>query len=67
MKIILYDEKHDKEYKKILIGKNLNWFYELPDEIDLFFEELEEEYNCTLDFTGRKYLGSEDLAKWTSI
>jgi hypothetical protein len=52
MDIILVDEKHNKKYQKILIGKYPMWFYNLPDETDDFFDELEEKYNCSLDFTG---------------
>jgi len=60
MKIILIDEKHNKKYTKVLVGKYPIWFYNLPDESEIFFEQLEEKYNCTLDFTG-----GQDYISWS--
>ena len=62
MLIILENEKTGHLFKKTLIGKSPQWFYDL-DEDDFFndfFEKLEEKYKCTLDFTG-----GTDFIKWT--
>jgi len=50
MLIILENEKTQRLYKKSLIGKTTKWFYTIEDED--FFDEMEEKYNCTFDFTG---------------
>lgn len=60
MIIILENEKTGNLFKKILIGKNIQWFYDIDEYSDIFFEEIEQKYNCTLDFTG-----GNDFIKWS--
>jgi hypothetical protein len=60
MLIILENEKTGHLFKKTLIGRTPQWFYDIDDYGDIFFEELEQKYNCTLDFTG-----GNDFIKWS--
>ena len=60
MQIRLKNEKTDKIFTKTLIGKDISWFYDMPEEYDIFFDELEEKYNCALDFSG-----GQDFIGWS--
>ena len=38
MKIILRNERTEREFSRTLIGKDISWVYDMPEEYDLFFD-----------------------------
>jgi hypothetical protein len=53
MELQIKNERTGKIFSKTIIGKSVDDFYAIEDEVlDNFLKEIENKYNATMDFTG---------------